>query len=199
MVLDPAWMTLSGSFSVSGGSLVEAAGSTFTNTQLLWDGGITGTPSQHGKLQLVDLGVRSWGFMLRFGDSSGHHYEVHLTAGSSQWRWELLDPDFVELVDSCFGDQPPAPADWLGVAIEGAGANTKVSVWRWDADPDPGAPDPVANWGAPDCQMLLDPTVDVDDGRGVGVRSYTGNSTSPSSIDNWTAGDLLESIPDLGP
>jgi len=195
-VLDPAWTTLSGSFSVSEGSLVEGGGSRFTNTQLLWGGGLTDTPDQYAKLQLVDLGVRSWGFILRYGDSSDHHYEVHLPAGDSVWRWELYDPDFVGEVGLCLGDQPPAPGDWLGVAIEGAGANTKVSVWRWDADPDAGAPDPAANWGQPDCQVKLDPSVDVDDGRGMGVRSYTGSATSSSSIDNLTGGDLLEPIPE---
>ena len=197
-VLDPAWTELSGSFSVSGGSLIEGSGSPYTTTQLLWDGGLTDTPDQFAKLQLVDIGARSWGFILRFGDSSGHHYEVHVAASSGEWRWELLDPDFVGRVGSCLGDRPPTPGDWLGAAIEGAGANTKVSVWRWDADPDPGAPNPAAQWGAPDCQMELDPGVQVDDGRGMGVRSYTGNSTSSASIDNWTGGDLLEPIPDLG-
>lgn len=195
-VLDPAWMELSGSFSVSGGALVEAGGSVFTDAQLLWDGGLTDTADQLAKLQLVDLGVRSWGFMMRFGDSSGHHYEVHLPAGSSEWFWELYDPDIVERVSFCVGDQPPAPGDWLGAAVEGAGANTKVSVWRWDDDPDSGEPDPLANWGLPDCQMKLAPSVDVD-GRGIGIRSFTGSATDSSSIDNWTGGDLLESIPDI--
>ena len=82
------------------------------------------------------------------------------------------------------------PGNWLGASVQGAGVNTKVSVWRWDADPDPGAPDPTANWGPPGCEIQVDPAVDVVDGRGLGVRSYTGNSTASSSIDNWTGGDL---------
>ena len=195
-VLDPAWTTLNGSFSVGGGRLVEEGGARFSNTQLLWDGGLADTADQYAKLELVDLGVRSWGFIQRYGDGSGHHYEIHLSAGSSEWRWELNDPDFVERVGSCAGDTPPSSGDWLGVAVEGAGANTKVSVWRWDSDPDSGTPNPLANWGAPDCQMKVQPSVDVA-GRSMGVRSYTGNSWSSSSIDNWVGGDLLESIPDL--
>ena len=195
--LDPAWTVLNGSFSVSGGNLVESGGARFTNTQLVWGGGLTDTPDQFAKLQLVDLGVRSWGFILRYGDSSGHHHEVHLAAESSEWRWELYDPEFVEQVGSCLGGQAPVAGDWLGVAIEEAGTDTKVSVWRWDADPDPGDPDLLANWGTPDCQMRVAPSVDVG-GRGMGVRSYTGGSTSPSSIDNWLGGDLLEPIPDAG-
>ena len=188
-VLDPSWTVLSGSFAVSGGSLVEAGDSPFTTAQLLWEGGLTGTPDQYAKLQLVDLGVRSWGFILRYGDGSDHHYEVHLTAGSSEWRWDLNNPDFVERVGACSGDQPPAPDDWLGVVVEGAGANTKVSVWRWDADPDPGAPDVLTNWGTPDCQIQANPSVAAE-GRAMGIRSYTGSTGSPSSIDNWAGGDL---------
>ena len=83
-VLDRAWTVLNGSFSVSGGSLVESIGSRYTNTQLVWNAGLTETPNQFAKLQLVDLGVRSWGFMLRYGDSSGHHYEIHLPAGGNE-------------------------------------------------------------------------------------------------------------------
>jgi hypothetical protein len=193
--LDPAWTELNGSFSVSGGGhLVESSGVSNSTSELLWGGGLTDWADQYAKLRLVSLGSRSWGFMLRFTDSSGHHYQVHLTAGTSEWRWDLHDSDFVEQIDSCLGDQAPVDDDWLGVAIEGAGPSTKVSVWRWDGDPDPGDPDPLANWGLPDCQMQADPSVDAG-GRAMGIRSYTFGSAAPSSIDNWSGGDLLGSIP----
>ena len=155
-----------------------------------WRGGVTNTPDQFGKLLVTGVVTHTWGFMFRVGGATGEHYEVHLPAGSSAWRWERYDPGYVQRMGDCFGDGPIAPGDHIGAMIEGAGALTVVSVWRWDADPDAGGPVDIANnWGLPDCQMAPRPGPYVDDGLTVGIRSYTGSSTTQATADNWSGGD----------
>ena len=188
--LDPNWTVESGSFTVSGGVLLENSGQTFTNAQLLW-GNPTDTPDQYSKLRVVTSASHSWGFMFRRGDSSGRHYEVHTSDGSTEWRWELYDPGFVERISTCVGDAPLQNGNWIGATIVGSGGATQVAVYRWNTDPDAGGPaDPLTNWGTPDCTVVANPSIAADDGLGLGIRSYTGGSTQSASADNWSAGDL---------
>ena len=188
--LDPNWTVESGSFSVSGGVLLENSGQRFTDARLLW-GDLTDTPDQYSKLRVVTSGSHSWGFMFRRGDSSGHHYEVHTLNDSTEWRWLLYDPDYVERVATCIGDTPLQDGDWIGATIVGSGATTEVAVYRWDTDPDNGGTaDPLSNWGTPDCTAVASPSVAADDGRGLGVRTYTGSQPTSASADSWAAGNL---------
>ena len=185
-----SWRVESGAFTASGGRLEENSGDRHLDAQLLWDGGLTATPEQFAKLQVVQKASHTWGFLFRSADPSGHHYEVHLPQGGTSWRWELLDPDFVERVDDCIGDAAVQNGDWLGATVVGTGTDAVVSVWRWDLDPDlGGSADPDANWGPPGCTMSADPSV-TSDGRELGIRTYTGNSSAPSQADHWAAGDL---------
>ncbi len=185
-LLGPNWDDGSGSFTIVSDQLVEFSGNRYFNAQMPWLGGETETSDQFAKLQVIDLASHTFGFMFRVGDPSGLHYEVHLPQGSAEWRWELLDPDFVGRIGDCVGDQVLSNGDWIGAKVEGTGASTVVSAWRWDTDP---GNDPASR-GPPDCQMTQDPAPAVDLGRGVGIRAYTGSSTSSGFADNWSAGDV---------
>ena len=75
--------------------------------------------------------------------------------------------------------------------IEGTGAGTIVSVWRWSVDPDGGgAVDIASNWGPPDCVMQGVAAPYVDTGTTIGVRAYAGGSTANEVADNWCGGDV---------
>jgi len=119
---------------------------------------------------------------------------------SDEWFWAFHDdPDFAT-VGSCAGDTEPLDGDWIAATVQGRGADTVVSVWRWDTDPDAGGPVDIAtNWGPPDCQITSDPATPVDTGHTVAIRSYTGRSTSASRVDGWAGGDAPDPIPPLPP
>jgi len=195
--LSADWVVDSGSFDAEAGALVENSGLQYTEAQIRYVGAETDTGEQFGKLRIVLSRTHSWGFIFRSGSGSPSlHYEVSPIPGSSEWRWTLNDPFFVETVGACFGGAPLADGDWVGAAVEGAGGDTMVSVWRWDADPDAGgAPDVSNNWGAPDCQITDDPSIFVDGGRTLGLRAFTGSSSASAFADDWAGGDLVEPVP----
>jgi len=189
------WQVDAGSFAIQSNQLVENSGATFLDAQLRWVGGTTATSDQFAKLRITLQNTHTSGFMFRLGDPSGHHYEVHLPAGSAEWRWELYDPGFVGRVGDCIGDQAAANGNVLAARIDGSGADTLVSVWRWDTDP---GNDP-STWGEPDCQMSQDPATPVDLGTSLGLRSYTGGSPVAGFADDWSAGDSTVPIGPIVP
>ena len=97
----------------------------------------------------------------------------------------------METKTTCTGDTILADGDYIGAMIQGTGAATTVSVWRWVADPDGGGPvDIVNNWGPPVCTMSSVPAPYADTGNSIGVRAYTGSSTADEVADNWCGGDV---------
>ncbi len=190
--LGPDWVVDSGSFAISGNTLVQNSGSRFIDAQVRYLAATTASSDQFGKMQVVSPASHTFGFMFRAGATPGEHYEVHLPKGSSSWRWERYDPGFVERVGECPGSGQLSDGNWIGATVEGSGANSVVSVWRWNGDPDLGGPvDIDANWGPPDCTMSPAGTGYVDSGNHLGVRAYTGNSTASGFADNWTGGDII--------
>lgn len=193
--LGPDWQIANGSFSIIADALAEDSGAMFLTGQLAYVAGSTAGADQYAKLQLAQQNGATWGFIFRLGDPTGRHYQVHLPPGGVEWRWESYDPGFVQREGDCIGDQEPVDGDWIGVQVEGAGASTLVSVWRWNADP---GPDPLVDWGPPDCQMQQDPSAPAPDvGTGLGIRAFTGSSTQLAFADDWTAGDAPGPIPPL--
>ncbi len=185
------WVVDSQSFSIIGNELVEDSGQRFREGQMRWVGGVTETIDQFGKLQVTDPQTHSWGFIFRAGTVPGDHYEVLAIAGTNDWSWARYDPAFAGVLATCMGDGAVGGGDWLGATIEGVGATTSVSIWRWDTDPDLGGPvDITANWGPADCTMTSIAPPFVDIGTTVGIRSYTGSSSTNSVADNWKSGDL---------
>lgn len=183
--LGPDWVVDAGSFAIVGNELIENSGVKFLDAQMRYVGGQTLGVDQFSKLQIRSQASHTFGFMFRVGDPSGLHYEVHLSEGTSEWRWELYDPAFVAREGDCAGDQPASTGDWVGARIDGVGNDTVVSVWRWASDPG----DDTTAWGPADCQMSGDPSQAVDAGTGLGIRSYTGNSSQSASADDWSGGD----------
>ena len=47
--------------------------------------------------------------------------------------------------------------------------------------------------------MFGNPPTAVDAGTGLGIRSYTGNLTTPGSADNWSGGDSTVPVDDFAP
>ena len=76
------------------------------------------------------------------------------------------------------------------MTITGAGAQTQLSVYRWNSDPDAGgAPDPQLNWGAPGCVLQSAAGPFADTGTYGGIRFY-GADAADSRADNWSFGGL---------
>ena len=184
-----------GAFATQGGTLVEVSGARYTTARMRYVGGQTETDDQFSKLRIVQSSTHTWGFVFRADASSaGSHYQVLLLSNGT-WSWAMHDPDFVEVVGNCSGGTPLSDGDWIAATVEGSGPNTVISGWRWPNDPDAGGPVDIANnWGPPHCQITADPSQFVDVGGTIGIRSYTGNSTSPAAADGWSGGDLVDPI-----
>ena len=190
-VLGSEWSVDSGVWYISNNVLTENTGSGYTNTQLRYVGGTTVTPDQFGKLQIISPATHTFGFIFRSSETQGAHYQVHGPSNTAEWRWERYDPNFVQRLANCSGDTGPSNGDWIGAAISGSGAQTNLSVWRWDDDPDSGqSTNILENWGPPDCVMMSNGPTFVDSGSYSGIRAYTGSSTAAAFADNWTGGDF---------
>ena len=182
---------------MSGGVLLENSGQTFTNARLL-----VGQPDRHARPVLEapsgDFRVALLGLHVPARRQLGPPLRSpHVGAARTEWRWELYDPGFVEQISTCVGDAPLQNGNWIGATIVGSGGATQVAVYRWNTDPDAGGPaDPLTNWGTPDCTVVANPSIAADDGLGLGIRSYTGSSSSVASADSWAAGDVTGPIPE---
>jgi hypothetical protein len=185
------WVADNLSFTIVANEVSENSGANNAPGQLRWVGGATDTIDQYGKIQLTDASPEPFGFMLRVNGTPGEHYEVHLPANSTSWRWERYDPLWLETKANCSGDTSATDGDYIGVTIEGTGIDTLVSVWRWDVDPDAGgAVDIANNWGPPDCTMQGAAGPYVDTGTSLGIRAYSLTANTDTFADNWCGGDV---------
>ena len=190
------WVVDRLSFAIIGNELAETGPSTNEPAQMRWQGGVsggdTGTPNQYGKLQIRSpLTTTPAGFIVRSNAPTGPlaaHYEFHFRISSGEWRWEYYNPLWQATLGSCPGDGTLGALDWIGFSITDSGPDTGVSLYRWDTDPGTGGPpDPLANWGSPDCLLQSATGPFADTGRYGGIRFY-GSDPVDSRADNWSFG-----------
>jgi mono/diheme cytochrome c family protein len=195
--LGPDWVVDNLEFAILGNELAETGPTTNAPAQMRWKGGDSdgnAGADQYGKIQIRGpLTTTPAGFLLRANAPTGPlaaHYEVHFKVDTGQWRWEYYNPSWQATHGSCTGDGTLAALDWIGVKVAGAGANTQVSLYRWDADPDGGGtPSPDLNWGPPDCVLQSATGPFADTGRYGGIRFY-GSDSAVSRADNWYFGSF---------
>ena len=133
------------------------------------------------------------GFILRSNAPSeplAAHYEVHFKQSSGKWSWEHYDPLWQATLGSCAGDDTLSALDWIDVTVAGLGPTAKVSLYRWDTDPDAGgSADPAANWGTAECVLQSAAGPFADTGHYGGLRFY-GSDPLDSRAENWSFGGL---------
>ena len=189
----PDWSTSSGIWELnappapSNQGLYETSTVTFKNQQLLWETNVT-SPDQYGRMELVDRGDNSLGFIFRAtpsGSDAGPHYEVFVKGDDVKWEY-VLDTTFIDRPDTCTLSSPVEDADWFGVTITGSGNSTEVKVYRSDA----GTPldENPMNWPAADCTLTGDPATPINTGPRVGIRNYTASQVGDTGIDNVCVG-----------
>ncbi len=185
------WLVKNPQFAVQSDQLTEVSELKYHNAQLLWSG-TTNTTDQFGRLEITFHRDNSQGFIFRSTPTNGGvgpHYEVHVSG--SQVRWEhVIDASYQNRPDTCTLSRPAQDGDWFGATITGTGNDTVVEVFvsAMELGPDPSA------WPSPECTLTGDPSMPVDTGNRVGVRSYTGSGTRDSYMDNVCVGDSEDQL-----
>jgi len=170
-----------------------------------YDGGVSNSEDQWGKLRAVDLDARArTGILLRMGNPHEQHIRVAVDNDNDNYKFEVYDNgnSFLDGVNCTSGFADSADGDWVAASVEDTGQDTIVRVWN-HGQTDPG--DDPSTWPQPQCcwhnaavtSCAADATVGLPDtlddtGRHLGIYALDISSADGMTLQDWSGGDLGE-------